>query len=310
MYDKITGKERSEKLKQLEASLISQQQYFARARESNENATKASYEVAALIAKHSKPFTEGEFIKDCVMTIVKKICPEKQQEFAKVCLALDITKHLNALNTSLQGPDAVISQLYSHIKAFGTKLKLFERHLSQSQPNTAHFSALQEIMTRFPQSNVSAQMRRYASDISSLAEEFRQRFQDFAAIEKEIAIFSSPFSVDTDDVPDHLQLELIELQCDAESRSRHQQLSLANFYRQLDKDRFREIRAFAKKMLSLFGSTYLCEKTFSVMNLNKSRVRTRLTDSHLRDTLRINTTAFEPDLAFVLQSRSQYHPSH
>lgn len=546
MYDKITGKERSEKLKQLEASLISQQQYFARARESNENATKASYEVAALIAKHSKPFTEGEFIKDCVMTIVKKICPEKQQEFAKVCLArntvarrieevssdikrqlrvkgrefdffslacdestdasdtaqlliflrgvdnemnvteelldlrslksqtrgtdlfssvcaavddmelpwnkisgiitdgapsmtgersglatlisnkvseeggnavklhciihqqvlcakhlqyehvmkpviktinfirsralchhqfqqflseihaeygdvvyhtdvrwlsrgsalsrfyslrqqigeflaekgqpmqelsdpvwladlgflVDITKHLNALNTSLQGPDAVISQLYSHIKAFGTKLKLFERHLSQSQPNTAHFSALQEIMTRFPQSNVSAQMRRYASDISSLAEEFRQRFQDFAAIEKEIAIFSSPFSVDTDDVPDHLQLELIELQCDAESRSRHQQLSLANFYRQLDKDRFREIRAFAKKMLSLFGSTYLCEKTFSVMNLNKSRVRTRLTDSHLRDTLRINTTAFEPDLAFVLQSRSQYHPSH
>lgn len=68
----------------------------------------------------------------------------------------------------------------------------------------------------------------------------------------------------------------------------------------------RAIRAFAKKMLSLFGSTYLREKTFSVMNLNKSRVRTRLTDSHLRDTLRINNTA---DLAFVLQSRSQYHPS-
>lgn len=78
MYNKITGKERSEKLKQLEASLISQQQYFARAQESNENATKASYEVAVLIAKLSIPFTEGEFIKDCMMTMVKKICPEKQ----------------------------------------------------------------------------------------------------------------------------------------------------------------------------------------------------------------------------------------
>lgn len=223
---------------------------------------------------------------------------------------VDITTHLNVLNTSLQGPDAVISQLYSHIKAFGTKLKLFERHLSQTQPNTAHFSALQEIMARFPESNVSAQTKRYASDIKSLAEEFTRRFRDFAAIEKDIALFSSPFSVDTDNVPDHLQLELIELQCDAESRSRHQQLSLANFYRQLDKGRFQEIREFAKKMLSLFGSTYLCEKTFSVMNLNKSRVRTRLTDSHLRDILRINTSAFEPDLAVVLQSRSQYHPSH
>lgn len=60
IYDKITGKEGSEKLKQLEASLISQQQYFARARVSNQNATNASYEVAALIAKHCKPFTEGE----------------------------------------------------------------------------------------------------------------------------------------------------------------------------------------------------------------------------------------------------------
>ncbi|KAJ8362532.1 hypothetical protein AAFF_G00369750 [Aldrovandia affinis] len=109
---------------------------------------------------------------------------------------------------------------------------------------------------------------------------------------------------------DHLQLELIELQCGAECRSRHQQLPLVNFYRQLDKGRFQEIRTFAKKMLSLFGSTYLCEKTFSVMNINKNRLRTRLSDSHLRDILRIKTTVFEPDLAYLLQSRSQYHPSH
>ncbi|KAJ8346315.1 hypothetical protein AAFF_G00215920 [Aldrovandia affinis] len=167
-------------------------------------------------------------------------------------------------------------------------------------------------------------MRRYAADISSLAEEFQQRFRDFAAIEKEITLFPSPFSVDPDDAPDHLQLELIELQCGAECRSRHQQLPLVNFYRQLDKGRFQEIRTFAnvtvcrewlphyhtKKMLSLFGSTYLCEKTFSVMNINKNRLRTRLSDSHLRDILRIKTTVFEPDLAYLLQSRSQYHPSH
>lgn len=223
---------------------------------------------------------------------------------------VDITKYLNVLNTSLQGKDAAVNQLYSHIKAFETKLQLFQRHLSQTQPNTAHFSALQEIMNSFPQDSISAQTRRYAADMASLAGEFKRRFQDFAAIEKEIRLFSSPFSTDPDDAPDQLQLELIELQCDSESRSRHQQLSLVNFYRQLEKGRFQEIRTFAKKMLSLFGSTYLCEKTFSVMNFNKNRVRTRLSDSHLRDILRIKTTAFEPDLAYVLQSRSQYHPSH
>uniref|UniRef100_K7G2H6 SPIN-DOC-like zinc-finger domain-containing protein n=1 Tax=Pelodiscus sinensis TaxID=13735 RepID=K7G2H6_PELSI len=202
---------------------------------------------------------------------------------------VDITKHLNVLNTSLQGKDAAVNQLYSHLKAFGTKLQLFIRQLSQTQPNTIHFSALQEIMNSFPQDNISAQTSRYAADIASLAGEFKRRFQDFAAIEKEISLFSSPFSVDPDDAPDQLQLELIELHCDSELRSRHQQLSLVNFYRQLDKSRFQEIRTLAKKMLSLFGSTYMCEKTFSAMNFNKNRVRTRLSDSHLRDILRIKT---------------------
>ena len=62
--------------------------------------------------------------------------------------------------------------------------------------------------------------------------------------------------------------------------------------------------------MSLFGLTNLCEKTFSLMNFNKNHVRTRLSDSHLRDILRIKTTVFEPDLAFLLQSKSQYHLSH
>ncbi len=86
-YDKLSGSDHSEKVKQLEAVLASQQRLFTQARESNENSTKASYEVAMLIAKRGKPFTEGEFIKDCVMKMVDNICPEKKQEFANVCLA-------------------------------------------------------------------------------------------------------------------------------------------------------------------------------------------------------------------------------
>ena len=43
--------------------------------------------MAALIAKLCKPFTEGEFIKDCMMKMVEKICAEKKQAFANVCLA-------------------------------------------------------------------------------------------------------------------------------------------------------------------------------------------------------------------------------
>lgn len=63
--------------------------------------------------------------------------------------------------------------------------------------------------------------------------QFNGRFQDFATIEKDI--FSSPFSVDPDDAPHQLQMELIELQCDSELCSQHQQLSFVNFYQQLNK---------------------------------------------------------------------------
>lgn len=58
-YDKLSERDHAQKLKQL------QQRSFTRANESNENTTKASYEAAMLIAKHDKPFTEGEFIRLC-----------------------------------------------------------------------------------------------------------------------------------------------------------------------------------------------------------------------------------------------------
>ena len=123
-------------------------------------------------------------------------------------------------------------------------------------------------------------------------------------------LFSSPFTVDPISVPEQLQLELIEMQCDHALSGQYQLLSLLDFYRKLDKGKYPHMRTFAKRMLSLFGSTYICEQTFSVMNLNKTRVRSRLTDPHLLDILRISTTALKPDLACVLQSRSQFHPSH
>lgn len=86
-YNKLTGSDRAEKVKQLQAALASQQRFFTWAFESKESITKASYEMAMLIAKHGKPFSEGTFIKDCVMKMVENVCPEKTQEFMNVCLA-------------------------------------------------------------------------------------------------------------------------------------------------------------------------------------------------------------------------------
>lgn len=73
-------------MKQREAFLISQQCVFTGTRESNENATKMSYDLTTLFAKYCKPFNEGKFIKYCVMKMADNICPKKQ-EYTNVCLA-------------------------------------------------------------------------------------------------------------------------------------------------------------------------------------------------------------------------------
>ncbi|KAK0141946.1 General transcription factor II-I repeat domain-containing protein 2 [Merluccius polli] len=74
--------------------------------------------------------------------------------------------------------------------------------------------------------------------------------------------------------------------------------------------KFPLMRCHAKRLMSLFGSTYICEQIFSLMTLNKSRLRTKMTDDHLCDVLRISTTKLTPDLPAILQAKAQLHCSH
>ena len=119
---------------------------------------------------------------------------------------IDITKHLNALDISFQGQNAVV-RLYSHTKAFKTKLQLFQRHLSQTEPCTIHFPALRDVTI----SSTCVERKKYAETLIPLASNFNDRFRDFAAIEKEILLFASLFSVEADEAPKNLHLELIKL---------------------------------------------------------------------------------------------------
>ncbi|XP_030613825.1 general transcription factor II-I repeat domain-containing protein 2 [Archocentrus centrarchus] len=227
---------------------------------------------------------------------------------ADLAFLVDLTDHLNSLNKSLQGKDQLVPQLYTQMKAFCVKLRLFEAQLRNF--NFAHFPTLSEIKSAFPKANLSLKKGKYLSVITSLMTEFSQRFQDFSNIEKQIKLFSTPFLVDAEGVEESLQLKLIDMQCDDSLRNQHQLLSLPDFYRRVEKDKFPLMRRHAKRMMSLFGSTYICEQTFSLLTLNKSRLRTKMTDSHLCDVLRISTTKLTPDLPAILQAKAQHHCSH
>ena len=62
-------------------------------------------------------------------------------------------------------------------------------------------------------------------------------------------------------------------------------------------------------MLAVFGSTYVCEQLFSRMNLVKNKFRSSLTDEHLESTLRVATSAIQPDIDQLVQ-QMQSQPSH
>ncbi|CAF87089.1 unnamed protein product, partial [Tetraodon nigroviridis] len=85
-----------------------------------------------------------------------------------------------------------------------------------------------------------------------------------------------------------LQMELIELQCNDTLKSKYDAVGAAQFP-QFIPDTMPQLRTQTAQMLSMFGSTYLCEQLFSSMKMTKTSHRRRLTDEHLRSILRISS---------------------
>jgi len=59
---------------------------FTKISQENVAAVKVSYMLSELISKHSKPFTEGDFIKTCLITTAEIICPGNLKAFQNISL--------------------------------------------------------------------------------------------------------------------------------------------------------------------------------------------------------------------------------
>lgn len=86
-YDSHTDEIREEKLNLLKTTLYSQQESIRKFVKSNQSVTKASYEICYLLAKHSKPFSDGSIIKECMLKAVECLIPEKTQVFREISLS-------------------------------------------------------------------------------------------------------------------------------------------------------------------------------------------------------------------------------
>ena len=203
-------------------------------------------------------------------------------------------------NSRLQRKGQLINCMFDHVKAFQVNLSLWKKQITNK--NFAHFLNLFNCKDQNTQ--------KYAKLISEVSEEFENSFHDFNENTSSFEMFSCPFSIKPNDVPKNLQMELVDFQCESSLKDKFNSSSLLDFYKKyISREKYPGICKHAMFMISLFGSTYLCEQVFSRMKYTKSPERSQLSDSHLEDSLRVATTTFEPYIMKLARSK-QCQVSH
>lgn len=216
----------------------------------------------------------------------------------------DITEHLNSLNLKLQGKGKLACDLFFDVRSFEAKLHLFRKQLSEN--NLAHFYCC-GIISRDVTVKLSFPSERCIAAIELLKTEFKDRFYDFHNNAKEFRLFQNPFEMNVDEVDQLIQLELIDLQSNDTFKDKHKEGNLIEFYSCLPEITYPNIKVLAREMIAIFGSTYVCEQTFSRMKLVKSKLRSRLTDAHLHDMLRIGVSDMSPGLSEIINEKQAHH---
>lgn len=232
---------------------------------------------------------------------------EDDEFSAAACFLSDVFHHLNQLNMELQGRDKTVSQLVEKLHAFQRKLTLFSADLRPGK--MLHFPTLSksaqpitDVMTGF---------------IDKLKTNFATRFDNFSIPTEVMRFVKDPFCVNVEGEfalkakelvtslnEASLQLELIDIQSSEDLRQSLQSAGPEKFWtHEVSHEKFPQSRGLALYVLTMFGSTYTCESSFSHMNAIKTHNRASLTPQHLHDCMRIALTTYTPDFTALAKSK-------
>lgn len=222
-------------------------------------------------------------------------CQDFMTDFA---FLVDIVDQMNTLNTKLQGSNQLITGLYQHVMAFIGRLDMWIEEFHNTNVSENCFPTLRTAVQEYPD---STDLAKYEALLRGLREKFHGRFNDFHKLKNDLETFTRPTSEDIQP-PAYLRVELIDLQSDLTYKDLFKPgEDLTAAYKLLPPLQYQKLKRFAGRILSLFGSTYLCEQVFSRMGYTKNTYRTTMTDDHLKAVLRVATTKLEPRYTDIVE---------
>ena len=83
----MSGAEGKEAIVKLSGNLLKSTSLFRKQTTETDKVTHASYEVSRLLACQMKLFTDGDFIKECIMVVIDSLCPENRSALESVSLS-------------------------------------------------------------------------------------------------------------------------------------------------------------------------------------------------------------------------------
>ncbi|KAM6972592.1 general transcription factor II-I repeat domain-containing protein 2-like [Aplochiton taeniatus] len=242
---KMDTEQRLQKVEELKRGLKCRQALLTTAKSQSTAAVKASFIVAEEVAKSARPFTEGEFIKNCMFKACDTVCPDKRQLFANVSLSR---------NTVAERVDQLSTNLKEQLMEKGKYLIAYSLAVDESTDTT---------------------------DIAQLSIFIR-------GVDSSLSITEEFLSL-----------------CPMHGTTTGQDL-----YEEVSRCVNEMGLPWEKLTFSMFGSTYLCEQIFSLMKLNKTSHRSRLTDKHLDSVLRISSAqSLTPNIDELVQKMRHHQVS-
>lgn len=219
----------------------------------------------------------------------------------------DITKHLNELNLKLQGRNKFIWDLAKDVQQFKLKLVAFKNQIID---NDYTFFPILAANLEKEEFELGYNTDVFIRSLDILVNAFDARFSDFKKFHLAFHFLKNPFNIDENDIQTlsdlfnakktHLEFDIALINDEMQLPN---EMCNALWKRLIANCDFMVLKDVVPKFLSMFGSTYVCESTFSSLARRKDKFRNSLSQQNLESEIRCELCKSKPDFNKLTENK-------